>query len=141
MDIKAVKQGLADRAALVTPPLNAFGFVPDSIVAPCFFAGEVDIEFDKTFGRGMDELMVTCYILVGSAFDEPSQALLDGYLKGSGPSSLKAAIQGTPGIGQTLNGACDDVHVIRVQAYRSYDLANSKYVGAELVVRVIGSGT
>lgn len=141
MDINAVKTGLATQAGTVTPALNAFGFVPDSIIPPCFFTGEVDIEYDKAFNRGLDELMVTCYILVGYSFSEPAQKLLDGYLKGSGPSSLKAAIEGTPGIPQTLGGACDDLHVVRVQAYRPYQLGGSDYVGAELIVRVIGSGT
>ena len=141
MDLKAVRAAIAEVTKTVTPAINAFGFAPSSIVAPCFFTGETDIEYDKTYGRGMDEFLVTCYILVGSAFDESSQDLLDGYLKGSGPTSLKAAIEGTPGIAQDLGGECDDLHVVRVQGYRSYNIANKEYAGAELVVRVIGSGS
>lgn len=140
MDLSAVRQGLADAASTISG-LNCYGYVPDSISEPAFFTAETDIVFDKTFGRGMDELMVTCRVLVGRSDDKASQTLLDGYLKGNGPTSLKAALQGTPGVAQTLNGACDDVHVMRVQGYRFYEHNGTQYVGAELVVRVIGTGT
>lgn len=142
MDISAVRAGLATAASNVVsdPKLTCFGYVPDSIPEPCFYAAEVDITFDQTFGRGMDELMVTCRVLVSRADDKSSQTLLDGYLKGAGSTSLKAALEGTPGVPQTLDGACDDLHVVRVQGYRFYEHNGTQYVGAELIVRVIGEG-
>jgi hypothetical protein len=139
MDIEAVRQGLATAASAVSG-LNCYGYVPDSISEPAFFPAEVDITFDRAFDRGMDELTITCRVLVGRADDKASQKLLNGYLSGSGSSSLKAALEGTPGVAQTLGGACDDLHVMRVQGYRFYEHAGAEYVGAELVVRVIGEG-
>lgn len=131
MDIEAVRQGLAANADAIAD-LNCHGFVPDSITEPCFFPAEVDIEYDKSFG-GMDELMITCRVLVGRSDDESSQALLNGYLS-RGAQSIKKAIEAEP----TLGGACDDLRVMRVQGYRYYQHANITYVGAELIVQVIG---
>lgn len=139
MDISAVRAGLAANARTVVsdPKLTCFGYVPDSIPAPCFFTAEVDVDFTGAMRRGMDELTVTCRVLVGRADDKSSQQLLNGYLSGSGPSSLKAALESDT----TAGGACDDLMVMRVQGYRFYVHAGTEYVGAELLVKVIGSGS
>lgn len=139
MDLEAVRQGLATRADTIAG-LNVTGHLPDSITEPHFFPAEVDIDFDKAYGRGMDEILVTCRVLVGRSDDAASQALLSGYLKGSGATSIKAAIEGTPGVAQTLGGACDDLRVERAGGYRFYEHNGSRYVGAEVVIRVIGEG-
>lgn len=137
MDISAVRQGLADNAATIAG-LATYGYVPDSIIAPTFFAGEVDITYDAAYARGMDDIRVTCKILAAPATEvQTGQQRLDGYLKGAGPTSLKAAIESD----DTLGGACDDLRVERVQGYRLYELGGVTYIGAELIVRVIGSGT
>lgn len=135
MDISLVRQRIAAAASAIAG-LTCTGFVPDSVSEPHFFTAETDVTYDRTFGGDMD-LEVTCRVLVGRADDEASQKLLDGYLRGSGPASLKAAIESDP----TLGGACDDVQVMRVQGYRWYEHGTNQYVGAELVVRVIGDGS
>ncbi|MBM7083605.1 hypothetical protein [Micromonospora humidisoli] len=139
MDISRVRAGLGAAAGTVVsdPPLTTFGYVPDAFEAPCFFPAEVDVDFTGAFGRGLDELMVTCRVLVGTADDRASQQLLDGYLSGAGPASLKQALEAD----STLGGACDDLMVLRVQGYRYYEHTGTKYVGAELVVKVIGDGS
>ena len=137
MDISAVRAGLAANAATLGGDLTTFGFVPDAIVPPAFYAGEVEIDYTGAMARGMDVLTVTCRILVGRAEDKSSQSLLDGYLDGGGSGSLKTALEADC----TLGGACDDLMVLRVQGYHYYELAGSTYVGAELVVKVIGSGS
>lgn len=139
MDISKVREGLGNAAGAVVsdPQLTTFGYVPDSIPAPCFFPAEVDVDFTGAFARGMDELTVTCRVLVGRADDKASQALLDGYLSGAGPMSLKQAIEADG----TLGGVCDDLMVLRVQGYRYYEHAGTQYVGAELIVKVVGDGS
>jgi hypothetical protein len=131
MDVEAVRQGLAANADTVAG-LNCVGYVPDSISEPMFFPAEVDVTYDGTF-RGMDELTITCRVLVGRADDHASQQLLNGYLS-RGAQSIKLAIEAEP----TLGGACDDLRVQRVQGYRYYQHAGTTYVGAELIVQVIG---
>jgi hypothetical protein len=133
--ISTVRQGLADAADTITG-LNCLAYAPDSVPEPCFYVSEVAVEFDAAFGRGMDDIDFTCMVLVSRADDKASQAKLDGYLSGSGASSVKVALEAAP----TLGGACDDLHVKRIQGYRWYTHGDAKYLGAEFVVRVIGDG-
>jgi hypothetical protein len=147
MQISTVRTRLAAAAEAVvmptgSPPLTCTGYVPDSVTAPHFFVGEVEITFDKAFRRALDVAEFTCRVLVGRADDKSAQQILDGLLSGSGAASLKAAIEaarGAPGE-YALDGAADDLHVMRVQGYRWYEHAGTQYVGAELVIKVIGSG-
>lgn len=127
--------GLATRAKTIAG-LQAFGYVPDLIPPPSFFTADVEIEYDSTFGRGMDTVYVTCRLLVSHADDRSGQRQLDGYLKGAGPKSVKAALEGE----RTLGGACDDLRVIRVSGYGLYEHGNERFYGAEWRVLVIGEG-
>lgn len=147
MQISQVKEALADAARAIVLPagigkLTCTGYTPDSIVAPCFFAAEVEVTYDKTMGRATDELMVTCRVLAGRADDRSAQRVLDAMLSGAGEASLKVALEaarGAPGE-LALGGLADDLHLERVQGYRWYEHAGSSYVGAELMVKVIGDG-
>lgn len=148
MQIAVVRERIADAARTVVlpdgvPKLTATGYTPDAVTEPHFFAGEVGVDYDKTHGRGTDEIEVTCRVLVGRQDDRTSQRVLDGLLSGSGPASLKRAIEaarGAPGEA-ALGGAADDLHITRVQGYRWYEHAGITYVGAELIIRVIGDGS
>lgn len=147
MQISLIRDAIADAARVVVLPagigkLTCFGYVPDSIVAPCFFVGEVDVNFDKTMGRGTDELLFTCRVLAGRADDRSAQRILDALLSGAGEASLKQAIEaarGAPGE-LALGGLADDLHLQRVQGYRWYEHQGSSFVGAELAIKVIGDG-
>lgn len=147
MQISPIRDAIADAARVVVLPagigkLVCTGYVPDAVTTPCFFVGEVDVNYDKTMGRGTDELLFTCRVLAGRADDRSAQRILDALLSGAGPSSLKAALEaarGAPGE-MALGGLADDLHVQRVQGYRWYEHAGSSYVGAELAVKVIGDG-
>lgn len=135
MDVEAVLVGLRDNASTI-PELRCFEYVPDSITPPTFYPVEVEIDYDRAFNRGMDELTVRCHLLVSSASDRSGQRLLKGYLAGSGPMSLKAALQ----TDRTLNGACDDLRVRRVAGYRLYQVGTTTFYGAELDIHIIGEG-
>jgi hypothetical protein len=147
VQISAVRDAIADAARVVQLPagigkLTSLGYVPDSVVVPVFFVGEVDIVYDKTMGRGTDELQFTCRVLAGRADDRSAQRILDALLSGAGEASLKQAIEaarGAPGE-LALGGLADDLHVERVQGYRWYEHAGASYVGAELAIKVIGDG-
>jgi hypothetical protein len=147
VQISAIRDAIADAARVVVLPagigkLVCTGYVPDSVVAPCFFVGEVDVNYDKAMGRGMDELLFTCRVLAGRADDRSSQRILDAMLSGAGTASLKVAIEaarGAPGE-MALGGLADDLHLERVQGYRWYEHQGSSFVGAELAIKVIGDG-
>ncbi|MFF5759675.1 hypothetical protein ACFY7A_30105 [Streptomyces longwoodensis] len=147
MQISAIREAIATAARAVVLPdgtkkLTCSGYVPDAITAPHFFVAEYEQDFDKAMGRGLDELKFTSRVLVGRADDKSAQRLLDSMLSGSGPASLKQVIEvarGAPGE-YALGGLAHDLHVMRVQGYRWYEHAGSTYVGAELMIRVIGKG-
>lgn len=148
MQISAVRDAIAAAAAAVVLPagigkLVCTGYVPDAVTTPCFFVGEVEVAFDKAMGRKLDELVFTCRVLAGRADDRSSQRIIDALLSGSGEASLKQAIEaarGGPGE-YALGGLAHDLHLQRVQGYRWFEHAGSTYVGAELVIKVIGDGS
>lgn len=132
MDIVAVRAGLA-RAAAAVPDLNATPYAPDSMELPAFYPGESEIDFDMTFGAGVDEGIVTCYVMTSAAEDESGQKLLDEFL-GRGARSIKAALEAD----RTLGGAVADLRVRRFQAYRKYASETRSLYGAQIPVYVIG---
>ena len=148
MQISEVRDAIATAARAVVLPagigkLKCTGYVPDSVLAPCFFVGEVEVTFDKAMARKLDELLFTCRVLAGRADDQSSQRILDALLSGSGAASLKTAIEaarGGPGE-YALGGLAHDLHVQRIQGYRWFEHQGSTYVGAELVIKVIGDGS
>jgi hypothetical protein len=147
MQFSVVRERIAAAASNVVMPTGApalvcTGYVPDGVTAPCFFVAEFDVEYDKAYRRGMDAADFTARVLVGRADDKSAQEILDALLSGSGPSSLKTAIEAARGgRGEmALDGAADDLHVRRVQGYRWYEHNGTQYVGAELIIHVIGRG-
>jgi hypothetical protein len=147
VQISPIRSAIADAARTVVLPdgigkLTTTGYVPDSIAAPAFFVAEVEVNYDRAMGRKLDELLFTCRVLVGRTDDRTSQKILDSLLSGSGTASLKVAIdaaRGAPGQA-ALGGLADDLHLQRVQGYRWYEHEGTPYVGAELVIKVIGPG-
>lgn len=134
-------EGLRDAVDAIDG-LSCFSFVPDAVPEPCFYVGEIEQNFDRAFSRGMDEVTVTCRVLVARSDDRAGQEKLRSYMAGSGSTSVKAALEAARGApGQAaLSGACDDLHVVRMQGHRLYEVNGTQFYGAEWVVRVIGEG-
>lgn len=141
--MQAVCQGLANAAATVdcTPSIIAHAFTPDSVEPPVVFCAEYDIEFDLAMGRSLDSADITIRVLLGRADDKTSAARLNDLLSGSGPGSLKSAIESDRYVrgGTGLAGACDDYRVERAQGMRFYEHGSYTFLGAEFRVKVIGS--
>lgn len=140
MQISLVKEELAAavRAAGI-PNLDTYGFVPDRPSLPCFFAGEVEINPNVTFG-GCDTADITCTVFVSAADDKDGQQMLDKLLSRSGTYSIRAALlaaRGDPG-DAALNGQADDLSIVAINGYRKYNVDDSGFYGADIVVRVIG---
>ncbi|MET9965451.1 hypothetical protein ABZZ80_05870 [Streptomyces sp. NPDC006356] len=148
MQISQIRDAIADAARVVVLPtgigkLVCTGYVPDSVVTPCFFVGEVEVNYDKAMGRKLDELLFTARVLASRSDDRAGQRIVDALLSGGGPASVKAAIEaarGAPGE-MALGGLADDLHVQRVQGYRWFEHAGSEYIGAEFAIKVIGDGS
>lgn len=64
-----------------------------------------EIEYDKTYGRGMDRITGEVVVIIGRPGERQTRTLLAGYLDGSGPESVKATLDGTN------YASCDSVRV------------------------------
>lgn len=125
-----------------TPPLIALPYLPDMPTPPMLFTSDIDIEFDKAFRGGMDQVKFTLRLLVSRADDRAAQQLLDGYISGSGAASVRAAIEVGRGIngyaGGTLGGLAHDMHLTAMNAYRWFTVGEAQFLGAEFSLLVIG---
>ncbi len=139
-----IRRGLADRLSTIDG-LRASPWVIGDVVPPAAVVIPGDpsrknayaINYDCTMGRGSDDYLFTVIVMVSNKVERASQEALDQYLAGSGPLSIKQAIEGE----QTLGGI---VHFTNVTAVRDYGLVNyggQNYVGAEFVVEVTASGS
>lgn len=141
MQISLVRNALADAVRdPIVPGLNALGYVPDTVPAPCFYAGEVDIDPNFVFG-GAYLATVTCRLLVSRTDDQSGQQLLDEYLSRTGPKSVIAALLAARGAPAepALGGLADDLLIESIGAYRLYLVGETQFYGAEIRVRVVGS--
>ena len=137
MDLDAVIENLASVVATAIPGLTTYDYSAESVVEPAFLPGDVTVNFDGTFQRGLDMVTIKPIVLVGRSDDRTQQKKLNDYLSGSGSTSLKAAIEGSP----TLGGSCHDLRVVRVTGRRFYTFGDTQYVGAELEIFIVGSGS
>ena len=55
--------------------------------------------YDRTMGRGLDELAATVIVYVSRAMDDTALEQLDQFITGTGPKSIKAAIESATGNG------------------------------------------
>jgi hypothetical protein len=147
MDVAVILTRLvaAAKTAVSTPArtITAFDYVPDDFEAPAIYPAGVKTNFDETFNRGTDKIAVRLRMLCARTDDREGQHMLYGYLKGSGASSIKAAIEaarGLPGVG-ALGGACDDLRVTDIGEARWFEHAGNQYVGADFTVEIWGSGS
>lgn len=135
MDLNEVALGLAANVSQV-PEVNPLDYVPDAIPDNAFMVGEIDIAFDKTFGRGSDELTITCRLFTSRADDKSGQQKLRSFMMGGGITSIKKAIESD----RTLGGACDDLRVTSARGNRLFVVGETRYYGVEFEVFVIGDG-
>lgn len=149
MTIRGIRDGLANavRVAEIVvggEGLTCYSYTPDAVTVPCFYVGEVDIDPNIDFGGDSDSNTYVCRVLTSENDDAAGQAALDEALERSGPTSVRAAIlaaaQQEPGA-FALNGACDDLKIVSITAYRRFIVGVSTYYGAEIRVFTIGAGS
>jgi hypothetical protein len=132
--VEDVMQALADRADTITG-LRCFGYPIDSTPPiPAFIVSYPDtIDFDRTYGRGMDAMTIGAVVLVGRVTDRATRAQITKYLAGSGPESIKAVIEsGTYTAFDTVRVARVTVDVVRI--------GTVDYLAATLTHEITGQG-
>lgn len=130
--VATIRDGL--KTALQTiPGLRAYDTVPGQVAVPAAVvtSGEPLVTYDLAMGDNADALNFVVLVLVQYATERPAQDGLDGYLNNTGPSSVKAAIEGN------LGGAAVDANVTTATGYGVYTYNNVDYLGVKFNVEVM----
>jgi hypothetical protein len=133
MIVKDVMEALANQAKTITG-LRCFAYPPDSIEPPTFLVELPEtIDFDGTYGRGVDSLTLPAMLLVARSDDRTSVKNLLPYVDGSGAKSIKAVLE------SGTYTAMDTVHVSQCEL-AVYTFAAVNYLGADFTINLTGSG-
>jgi hypothetical protein len=111
MNVSNVRAGLKTRLATISG-LRVWDVIPDQVTPPGAVVGQLDFTFDIDNARGVDLANVDIYVIVQRMDARSGQNKLDGYLAGSGATSIKAAIEGD----RTLGGTVNTLRVTRAEA-------------------------
>lgn len=111
MNVSSVRDGIKTRLQTISG-LRVWDVIPDQVTPPGAVVGQLDFTFDIDNARGVDLANVDVYVIVQRMDARSGQNKLDGYLAGSGSSSIKAAIEGD----RTLGGTVNTLRVTRAEA-------------------------
>lgn len=107
----------ADR---VTPPSAVVGF-PDPLT------------FDATMGRGADRQTFPVHVCVGKVDARTSRDRVAKYADGSGPASVKAAVEG-------FEATAWDVARVASVDFGAVTIGGTDYLSATFQIEIIGTG-
>jgi hypothetical protein len=129
VDIAAVMDEVAEALGAI-PNLRVFAYFPDRIVPPVAVVDFPKVDFDATFSRGSDQLVLPVTVLVSRV---DSRSARDRLLALAG--QVKAAIEGAEPT------SYDSARVTEVEFNHSVALAAVEYAAATFSVDIIGSGS
>lgn len=129
--ITDLRAGLAARLATISG-LRTTTEQPDTITPPVAIVNVANVNFDQTFGRGLDEFNFVITVIVGRVGERSAQRLLDSYVSSTGASSVKLAIE----LDRTLGGKCDSLRVTDMRNYGSISIGEITYLAAEFNIAV-----
>lgn len=131
--VSEVRKAIA-RALGALPGLRCYSTVPDQMSTPCAIVfGPEAITYDSTMAWGSDEMRLVVRLYVGRVDERGAQDHLDAYCSGSGPLSVKQAVEDD----DTLGGAVDVVRVEQARGYGPYVSGATSYLGVEFVLFVL----
>jgi hypothetical protein len=114
-----LRQGLAE-ALRAIPSLRVYELLPDNPNPPGVAISLDRVVYDSVFARGCDEYEFTVHLFVARGDDRSAQVRIEDYVAGSGPSSIKAAIEADP----TLGGVAQTVRVSEARNIGTQDRAD-----------------
>lgn len=130
--ISQLRTGLATNLATISG-LRTSAFVPDNPTPPIAVIVPNNVNFDSSFGRGMDEYTFKIVVIAARASERSAQNTLDAYCTATGASSIKAAAE----TDKTLGGKCFDLRVTDVTDYGPLAIGDTQYLAATFNVTVI----
>lgn len=114
--------------------LRVFPYWADRVTPPAAVVGWPEpLTYDSTMARGSDRATVPVMVLVGKVDARSARDALSQYADGSGPFSVKAALDGG------TYTACDSVRVASCE-FTVITVAGVEYLAATFQVEITGSG-
>jgi hypothetical protein len=104
----------------ITPPAAIVSY-PDTL------------EFDKTYGRGMDQMSLPVVLVVGRAVDRAARDELAAYCKGAGERSIKAVLE------SGAYAALDTIRVVGID-FDVVAIAAIDYIAGVFTLDIGGQG-
>jgi len=129
--VSQIRDGLAANLATISG-LRTSATVPDNPNPPIAIVEPTSVNYDTTFGRGLDEYLFKITVIAGRADDRSGQNKLDGYCNPSGSLSVKTAVESD----KTLGGVVQNLRVSGLSTYGSITIAETPYLAAEFAVTV-----
>lgn len=134
MDPKIVATEMARRLGTIDG-LRPFAYPPDSVTAP---AGIVsypkEIEFDQTYGRGLDRIEAwPVVVVVGKVTDRTAADRIYAYAAATGPASVKRALEARD------PAPWDDLQV-RSCEFEVVEIAGVDHIAALFTCSIYGQG-
>lgn len=134
MDLGDVMDEVGTKLATITG-LRVFAYPVATLTPPGVVIGYPEsITYDETYGRGMDRMNPSAYVVVGRPTDRSTRDAIAPYVAGSGASSVKAALEtGTNTAYHTLRVVKADFDVITI--------GGTDYLAAVFELDIAGAGS
>jgi hypothetical protein len=127
--ISELRTGIANNLATISG-LRTTPTIPDNPSPPIAVILPQGVEYDNTFGRGMNTYTFAVTVIVGRVSERSGQNSLDAYVSSTGSSSIKLAIESD----KTLNGKAFDLRVTDSRNYGELTVGEVTYLSAEFTV-------
>lgn len=133
--LSELRAGLAANLATISG-LRTSATIPDQVTPPIAVVMPQSITYDSAFARsGGDEYEFSVMVIVGRVDERTAQNRLDDYCSGSGPSSVKAAIEKD----KTLGGKAFDCRVTALRNYNQVTVGDTTYLSGDFTVQVFSA--
>src|SRR3989304_2339903 len=102
-------------ANLASLGIQSTGYMLSAPTAPTIEVFPGETEYDKAFGRGLDQLTIVVRLTVTVTLDIAAQVKLDEYLAPSGAASVKTLLESD----RTLGGTVQKLDVLSASGYQT----------------------
>lgn len=135
MKLNDVMDEVAEALKTITG-LRVFDYPPPTVVPPAGIVSYPDrIDYDQTYGRGMDRVSgLPVILVVGKATDRAAREKAAGWAAGSGPTSVKAVLEAAS------YSSCD-VLVVTSCTFDVVTIASVDYIAAMFELDIAGGGS
>ena len=127
-NLNSVMDAIGARLATISG-LRVFDFPAENISTPAGVVAYGELLYDASYGRGADMATFPVHVLVSTVSDRMARDAIEAYRAGTGPKSVKAAIDGT------LGGTVADARVAS-SVVEAIEVGGVTYIGATFRVEV-----